>query len=293
MSAVKYWRTTRWWMKRWGVRFTDGVPAFIRETCERYGPDVVADILAGEVVPSAPDLRLALDNDIAKLLARDWLTERLTIQEYRDRWIPIRDFVLETVVIALIGWEIHLGIGQETQQSSNFEKQQQILGTMNTNTAETASAMTAAAASLKTLSEDQKTANGNVQVTLEQTKKMATALTQQLDILKQEQAARLAELAKKPSLEMYVGDVPLKSIGVAIPEKEQTDTSNSYNLHVKNGGTAAATNGELRIIIQGTDIQLQISEPSQELPPEQNSPVRTFLVPLPSRLLKNTVKIVT
>lgn len=268
-------------MERWGVRFMP-VPPLIRETCERYGPDVIADVLTGDIQPSAPDLQWLLLADPTKLSARDWLTERLSIQEYRDRWIPIRDFVLEIVVIAFIGWEIHLSGAQETQQSHNFADQQRILSTMNGNTADTAKAMTDAAASLKTLSDDQKTANGNVQLTLDQTRSMATALKQQLDILKQEQAARRAELSRKPSLELYAGDVPLKSTGLTIPVKERTETSFSYNLHLKNGGTAAATNGELRIIIQGTDVQLQTSPmPSQELPAEPNAAARVFILSFP------------
>lgn len=258
------------------------VPPLIRDTCERYGPDVIADVLVGDIQPAAPDLQLLLFADPTKLSARDWLTERLSIQEYRDRWIPIRDFVLEIVVISLIGWEIHLSAAQETQQSHNFGEQQRILGTMNGNTADTAQAMKDAAVSLKALSDDQKTANGNVQLTLDQTKSMATALKQQLDILKQEQAARRAELSKKPSLELYAGDVPLNSIGAAVPVKERTETSFSYNLHLKNGGTAAATNGELRIIIQGTDVQLQTSPlTSQELPPEPNASIRVFILSFP------------
>jgi hypothetical protein len=106
MPAYGYLRTTKWWMKRWSVRFFDTVPLSTRDTCERYGPDVIADILAGETEPATPDLKIILGDDVSKLWARDWLAERLSIQEYRDRWIPIRDLWLEIFVIVLIGGEI-------------------------------------------------------------------------------------------------------------------------------------------------------------------------------------------
>ena len=257
-------------MKRWGVRFSDLVPEYIRDACERYGPDVIANVLAGDVEPAAPDLRFAMDNDVAKLYARDWLTERLTIQEYRDRWIPIRDLALEIAVIVLIGWEIRLSYQQETQQSKNFTTQQGVLTTMNTSTGETASAMQSAAGTLHTLSEDQKTANENVQKNLNLTKGMATALQGQLDILKQQQAERKAELSKKPKLELYAGAVGTPEMvslnsnpPVPAPFRDKTDTSQSFDLHLRNTGTASALNGLLRVVIFAPDVQMQSTSPFQ------------------------------
>jgi hypothetical protein len=94
----------------------------ILATSENEHPDGVVP-----VEPAAPDPKGVLSNDIDKLFARDWLTERLSIQEYRDRWIPIRDLWLEIFVILLIGGEIVLGITQERNQTADFKAEQQML----------------------------------------------------------------------------------------------------------------------------------------------------------------------
>ncbi len=55
-----------------------------------------------------------------------------------DSWTSIRDFILEIVVIFLIGWEIHMGYRQENQQSQNFKDQQQVLTNLQKSSAATA-----------------------------------------------------------------------------------------------------------------------------------------------------------
>jgi hypothetical protein len=186
------------------------------------------------------------------------------VDRRRDVFVSRRDLVLELVVIALIAGEIWMGFRQEGHQSKNFTDQQAILSTMNTKTGETATAMKDAAASLKMLSDDQKTANGNFQSTLDQTKSMAIALKQQLDILKQEQAARQAEQSKKPKLELFAGKVGTPEMvnlnttaSVSLPSREQTDTSQSFDFYLRNGGTASALNGMLRAAIFAPDVQLR------------------------------------
>jgi hypothetical protein len=52
---------------------------------------------------------------LAVLLEAQFYTRELERRE--DSWVSIRDFILEIVVIGLIGWEIILGYQQEKQQN--------------------------------------------------------------------------------------------------------------------------------------------------------------------------------
>jgi hypothetical protein len=57
------------------------------------------------------------------------------MRELEHRWdsrISIRDFILEIIVIALIGGEIWMSVRQEKQQSANFKEQQAVLTSMLT-----------------------------------------------------------------------------------------------------------------------------------------------------------------
>src|SRR5713101_4763017 len=69
---------------------------------------------------------------------REWLAEQSSIREYRERWIPLRDLILEIAVIGLIGWEIVVGYQQERRQSDNFKTQQDILKNLNDSSKATA-----------------------------------------------------------------------------------------------------------------------------------------------------------
>ncbi|SRR5713101_6469563 len=69
---------------------------------------------------------------------REWLAEQSSIREYRERWIPLRDLILEIAVIGLIGWEIVVGYQQERRQSNNFKTQQEVLKNLNDSSKATA-----------------------------------------------------------------------------------------------------------------------------------------------------------
>lgn len=112
----------------------DNVPDFVRETCDRYGTQVIGKMLSEGFNPSTSDLKTIYATDEAKLQARDWLTETSDIQEYRERWIPLRDLVLEIFVIVLIGIEIWFSWQGEKQQATNFTAQQQVLTNLAGNT---------------------------------------------------------------------------------------------------------------------------------------------------------------
>src|SRR5882724_5816255 len=161
---IRYGFIRRWWMTTFfDVKFARNVSDVVREICSRYGDQVVGSMFTGPYSPPRIDSAISVksDDDLGLLFAygstrfemRAWLAEQLSIREYRERWIPIRDFVLEIVVIALIGWEIHLGYKQEEQQSSNFEAQQRILTNLNTSSKSTADTLLG----LKSTTEESKT----------------------------------------------------------------------------------------------------------------------------------------
>jgi hypothetical protein len=98
-------------MKLFGVQFMF-VPEEVRKTCDRYGEQVIGAMLGGGFNPSTADLQAIYQSEIRRQDARDWLTERNSIKEYRERWIPLRDLILELVIIGLIAWEIYEGKSQ-------------------------------------------------------------------------------------------------------------------------------------------------------------------------------------
>lgn len=116
-----------WISKFVRVRKAKDISEFERQTCERYGENVIGTMLAGGFTPSTDDLKALFLSEDTRQHARDWLTERNDFRDRRDRWTSLRDFVLEIAVIALIGWEIRLAIQQGVQQSENFDRQQQVL----------------------------------------------------------------------------------------------------------------------------------------------------------------------
>lgn len=65
------------------------------------------------------------------------------LEHRRDSFTSIRDLVLEIVVIALIGWEIHMSYRGERLASQNFEKEQAIFANLQTSSAATAVTLTA------------------------------------------------------------------------------------------------------------------------------------------------------
>src|SRR5579859_5054845 len=139
MPARKYGRIRRWWMKEFfDVRFMDDVPESIRETCNRYGTQVIGKMLSEGFNPSTSDLQAIHRAEEARLQARDWLTETTDIQEYRERWVPLRDLVLEIFVIVLIGIEIGFSWQAERQQAKDFTDEQRLLTDLSTNTKTTA-----------------------------------------------------------------------------------------------------------------------------------------------------------
>src|SRR5882762_6362802 len=134
------------------------IPAGERDFFERYGETVISMKVSG-----------SFDQD--EQHARAWLTERADYHERREQWISARDLILDLVIIALIGWEIHLSYRQERLQTQDFERQQQLLTNLQNSSAEIFASL----------------------------QKLVAAQDASLKILQQEQAERI----KKPKLALY------------------------------------------------------------------------------------------
>jgi hypothetical protein len=118
---------------------------------------VISTMLAGGFAPKAADLINIYLNENTRNHARDWLTESIDVRDYKERWwVSRRDFLLEAVVIVLIGWEIHLSYKADIQQAQNFRDQQTVL----TNLQESSQA---SAETLVTLSKTTEIMNKNVE----------------------------------------------------------------------------------------------------------------------------------
>jgi hypothetical protein len=115
---------------------------------------------------------------------------------------------------------------------------------------------------------------------VKQTGDMTTAMQQQLQILKEDQASRQAQLAKKPKLELDLGIVPINAFfNVPLKAREFTDTHAAYDMVLKNLGDATATKGVLRVVILAKEASLQSNLLVQRPYEEPDSPSHTFLMP--------------
>jgi len=173
----------------------------------------------------------------------------------RNEEIARRDFWMEVGVMALIGIEIVLSVFFGFRGLSEGRQQAAILEQMKTSTAATAKAIQQATTSLETL---------------------AKAQAESLQIFQKEEADRLAQLAKRRTLVLYIGHVPLaKAHGVFKPSQE-TDTSATYDIVLRNVGEATANKVIWRALVP-LDVNLvsyPTPTPGNDLP---DRPVRAFL----------------
>jgi hypothetical protein len=199
---------------------------------------------------------------------------RNELDRRHDSRISIRDFILEMVVILMIGAEIWMGYRQETNQQRDFAGQQKVLNAMQSSMTTTATQLTQTVSSLQEV-------NTDLQNSLTRTKEMAGALQQQLKILRDEQAARLAEAAKAPKIRFYVDGTLVTTVGTEHLEARQlTATQAVFDVVLMNVGTATATNGSVRAIVASKDVNLTSN--TTLLPTyngEPNSPTHVYLIP--------------
>jgi hypothetical protein len=259
-----------------------------RDTCERYGEYVIGTILAGGLTLH--------QTDESREHARDWLTERADYREKWDQWKSFKADILEISVIALIGIEIALslifggiGIYEGGKQAQVLDRQAKVLEHMDTSAAATADAMKAAKKSLESLAADQtksldrlKEMNDKLRASLTTTGTMASSTGQQLEILQQEQADRLAQRAKKPKLVLYVGGMSVVTTPqmAPLPPRQHTDTSLTDDLLIKNEGDATATNLLIRVTVYAKDVVTQLIPNAQQPIEPPDTPYQIFLIPV-------------
>jgi len=181
-----------------------------------------------------------------------------------DTRIAERDHLMEWIVIILIGFEIVIGIYGIVFGVIEGNKQNKILDAMKTATEATASTSNSQAAKLADLTSEERRSvdslqkmNGQLQSSIQQTSNMAAAMQKQLKILQDEQAARQAELARKPRLELSVEGVPLMSAsGASFKAHEATDTTLVFGITLTNSGSATASRGQVRVIVFSKDVSV-------------------------------------
>jgi hypothetical protein len=192
----------------------------------------------------------------------------------RDLELAKRSHTMEVWVIILIGIEILLAGGSFAYGIHEGNKQLEVLKQLNVSTAATANNSETQANRLKTLADEQAQSldslqkmNDQLQTSLQTTIKMEVAMQKQLRILQDEQARRLAEQAKKPKLEVFVGQSPLVSIVPNLPlvPTEFTISKAVWDISLRNSGSAPATRGLLRIIAFDKDVTLDCSFPHQQI----------------------------
>jgi hypothetical protein len=82
------------------------------------------------------------DEDRPALIAQAEFLMR-ELDRRHDSWISLRDFILEIIVIALIGWEIHMNYRAERLQTENFKEEKIVFDNLAKSSAATASTLTA------------------------------------------------------------------------------------------------------------------------------------------------------
>jgi hypothetical protein len=75
------------------------------------------------------------------------------LEHRRDSFTSLRDLILELIVIALIGWEIHMSYRGERLESQNFEKEQAVFANLEASSAATAGTLTALQETSKQMNE--------------------------------------------------------------------------------------------------------------------------------------------
>jgi len=174
--------------------------------------------------------------------------------------IARRDFWMEIAVIVLIGIEIGIGFIGVFAGASEAGKQITALNSLNQSTSRTAS-------NISRLTEAQ------TELTTAQ-KNTLNALQDQLEILRQQQKQRLAELTKQPD------------IGMRWHIREITPTSAKYQITVENSSEVAARDFVVYFEAGAQGVTLVIPDSGS------NSPSRTSVyIPLLGAGLKQTVSL--
>jgi hypothetical protein len=179
------------------IRKAEQISGHDRETCARYGEHVIGTMLAGGLAPKSEDLLAIYQSETSRQSARDWLTERADYYERWEEWRSLRELLLEGAVIGLILIEILLSIVFGTIGICEGVKQGQVLDRQATLLEHMDRAASDTAATVHALKTDQEKSVERLKEMNENLRESATAMADQLKILRQQQGEHLAQLAKK------------------------------------------------------------------------------------------------
>jgi hypothetical protein len=197
----------------------------------------------------------------------------------RDEKVARRDFWLEVAVIILIGIEIVLSVAGIGIGIHEANQQSVVLSNIQKSTKDSATAMSAASTSLQFIANEQTASrnaliemNADLQQSLKLSGSMTSAIQTEAKIVQDQQAKSLAEAARKPQLQLYIGSVLLNSASnTDLKPREETDTSAAFDVSFRNWGNKTATAPLLRIVTTDKDIMVQSSNrrvTQPELPPD-------------------------
>lgn len=183
--------------------------------------------------------------------ARSWLTERRDAQERREQRLE----AIEIGVVALITVEILLSFIFGGVGIYEGLKQGQALDHMDSSADATATTMQTVRDELKSFAADQ---------------------AKMREILQKEEDARLAQLAKKPRLALFVGHVRLDKPHGPLKPGQETDTNVTYDFVLRNVGDATANKLYIRALLP-PDTWLTANAPSVPANDVPDRPVHAFV----------------
>jgi hypothetical protein len=165
-----------------------------------------------------------------------------------DDRIARRDFRLEVAVIVLISLEIILSIVFGVIAIREGRDQSKVLAHMDQSTAATANSL----------------------------QKLIAAQDASLKIIQKVEADRVAQLAKRPKLILYIGHVPLAKARGPLKPSQETDNSATFDIVLRNAGEATANKVIWRALVppEVTAFSQPLPTPGNDLP---DRPVHAYL----------------
>jgi hypothetical protein len=85
------------------------IPKEDRDLFERYGENVIGQVLASGLARGAGDLHRLYDQPAIKTHARDWLTERSDAHEQREQRLELLEWAIVVLIIVEIGLSLCRG----------------------------------------------------------------------------------------------------------------------------------------------------------------------------------------
>ncbi len=204
-------------------------------------------------------------------------------REEHDK-IAKRDYRLEIWVIVLIGVEILLSIAgiaigyrEGTKQTAVLDALKVSVDSLNVSTSKTAE-------NIASLTKAQTDALNTQKQSFTTISAMNSAMQNQLDILRQDQKQRLAELAKRPLLQLTSGGIRLDMLPAhPVFPKEITATHATLEFVLTNIGDATARAFNVYIGVDNKDVSLSSDNSfARTLVPSESSELNSAInIPLP------------